>query len=60
MCGGRGDQDVARLVLTGFGIAVSEIFAKIRDAALKFVSLCLKSLLIVQDANILFAQANAF
>ena len=36
VCWGDEDQDVARLVLTGCGIAVSEIsesFAKIRDAA---------------------------
>ena len=37
--GEGGNQDVARLVLTGCGIAVSEIFGVIRDAAFKFVSL---------------------
>ena len=44
--GGGGNQDVARLVLTGCGIAMSEIFGVIRDAAFKFVSLCPKSHLI--------------
>ena len=47
--GGGGNQGVARLVLTGCGIAVSEIwesFAKIRDDAFTFVSLRTKSYLI--------------
>ena len=28
---GKGDQDVARLVLTGFGISVSELFGVISE-----------------------------
>ena len=46
---GGGNQGVACLVLTGCGIAMSEIsepFAKIRDAVFKFVSLRPKSHLI--------------
>ena len=31
MCGGGGNPGVARLVLTGCGIAVSEIFGAIRE-----------------------------
>ena len=31
VCGGGGNQGVARLVLTGCGIAVSEIFGTIRE-----------------------------
>ena len=50
MCGGgRGNQGVARLVLTGMGLPrlkYSEPFAKIRDAVFKFVSLRPKSHLI--------------
>ena len=46
--GGR-DQGVARLVLTGCGIAVSEIIRVIRDAAFKFVSLRPKSHLIAPN-----------
>ena len=42
VCVGGGNQGVARLVLSGYGIAVSEIFGAIRedsDAAFKFISL---------------------
>ena len=49
-CVGRrgGNQDVVRLVLTGCGIAVPEIFRVIREDSqcFKFVSLCPKSHLI--------------
>ena len=31
VCGGRGNQGVARLVLTGCWVAVSEIFRAIRE-----------------------------
>ena len=31
VCGGGGNQDVVRLVLTGCGIAMSEIFGEIRE-----------------------------
>ena len=66
---GGGNQGIARLVLTGCGIAVSkysEPFAEIRDAAFKFVFLRPKVRISVPiiasnrflsliDANILFA-----
>ena len=46
-CGGvwgeGGNQGVTRLVLTGCGIAVSEIFGVIREDAFTFVSLRTKS-----------------
>ena len=64
--GRRGNQDIARLVLTGFGIAVSEVILNHsqRFAILRLSSyLCapnrIKSLLIVTGI-ILFARANAF
>ena len=51
MCGGGGggNQGVGRHVLTGCGIAVSEIFRAIRDAVLMFVSLRPKSHLIAPN-----------
>ena len=62
-----GDQDVARLVLTWFGIAVSEIFEVIREDSRCCVQIRIsapqiasnRSLLLL-DRNILFARANAF
>ena len=66
LCVGRRgrDQGVACLVLTGCGIAVSEIIGVIRNAAFKFVSLRPKSHLIAPNRKwtqkILFARANAY
>ena len=48
MCGGgggRGNQGVARLVLTGCEIAVSEIFGAIREDSRRFAILSLSSYL---------------
>ena len=46
VCGVGGNQGVACLVMTGCGIAVSEIFGVIREDAFTFVSLRTKSYLI--------------
>ena len=61
------DQDVARLVLTGFWIAVSEIFGVIREDSRCCVKVRISAPQIasnrplsLQDTNILFARANAF
>ena len=64
--GEGGKQGVARLLVTGCGIAVSEIFGAIREdrnAAFKFASLPPNSIyrsLSLMGAKILFAGANAF
>ena len=64
--GGRGDQDLAGLVLTGFGISVSEMFVisedsrccvKVRISAPRIAA---NRSLTSMDENILLVRANDF